>query len=129
MKTITQKYFINAPIEKVWNALTNNKEIDGWGAGPAKMDDKEGTDFSLWDGSIWGKNIEVIKHKKLVQEWYSNEENKWTEPSIVTFTLSENSDGVTIDLLHENIPDKNVKDIEEGWKDYYLGPMMDYLEK
>jgi hypothetical protein len=31
-------------------------------------------------------------------------------------------------LIHEDIPDENVKDINDGWKDYYLGPLNDYLE-
>jgi len=38
--------------------------IEGWGAGPAKMDEKVGTEFSLWDGEVWGKNIKVIPTSK-----------------------------------------------------------------
>lgn len=128
MKTIKQTYLIKAPIEEVWRALVNTSYIDQWGGGPSKMDGEAGTKFSLWGGSIWGQNLEVIPNKKLVQDWYSNEEIKWEEPSKVTFTLQEKKDAVKLELLHENVPDENVDSIYAGWKDYYLEPLKKHLE-
>lgn len=128
MKKITQTYRINASLEEVWQALVNPKEIVGWGGGPVKMDSSVGTQFSLWGGTIWGKNIEVVSHKKLVQEWYSKEDNVWEKPSIVTFTLVEEDGGVTLSLVHTGVPDENAKSIEDGWKEYYLGPLKEFVE-
>ncbi len=125
MKTIIQDYHVNAPIEKVWEALVNPQDINNWGGGPAKMDDKEGTKFSLWGGDIHGTNIEVEVFKKLVQEWYGG---KWEEPSIVTFKLEKDKGGTKLQLLHENVPDNEYEDIDKGWKEYYLGPLKKYLE-
>lgn len=130
MKTIKQTYNINAPVDKVWKALVDSKQIDGWGGGPAKMDDKKGTKFSLWGGSIWGENTEVVENKKLVQDWYSDTDNKkWTEPSKVTFSLSEKQGKTELELIHTNVPDADADDIDDGWKEYYLGPLKDYLEQ
>lgn len=125
MNTIKQEYLINAPVGKVWEALVNPKEIEKWGAGPAKMDDKEGFAFSLWGGDIYGTNTKVLPNQILEQDWY---EGKWLEPSKVRFTLSKVGDKTKIELLHENVPDNQAEDIEDGWKRYYLGPMKDYLE-
>lgn len=129
MKKIVQTYHIKSSQEEVWQALTNTKYIEGWGGGPAKMSDKKGYKFSLWGGSIWGENIEVLPRKKLVQNWYSNEDNKWDKPSISTFNISEEKDGIKLELIHKDVPDENYKDIDEGWKDYYLGPLKKYLEE
>ncbi len=130
VKTIKQTYFIHAPLEEVWQALVNPKYIDGWGGGPAKMDNKVGTKFSLWGGEIWGTNTKVISKKKLVQDWYSGmEKRKWEKPSITTFALIQEKNGVRIDFTHTDVPDENAKDIESGWGQYYLGPLKDYLEK
>jgi activator of HSP90 ATPase len=126
MKTIVQDYHINAHIEKVWEALVNVQEINGWGGGPAKMDDKTGTKFSLWGGDIYGTNIEVEVFKKLVQEWYGG---KWEEPSIVTFKLEKKGDSTKLILVQENVPDNEYEDIDQGWKDYYLGPLKSYVEQ
>ena len=126
MKTIFQKYQIDAPIEKVWKALVNTKDIDAWGAGPSKMDEAVGRKFSLWGGDIYGTNIEVVRFKKLVQEWY---EGEWKEPSIVTFKLEKKGSSTILELLHENVPDEEYENIENGWKDYYLEPLKKYVEE
>jgi activator of HSP90 ATPase len=125
MKSLQQTYAINAPIEDVWNALVDSSTIDGWGGGPAEMSDEADTEFRLWDGSIWGKNTEVIPGEKLVQEWFAGE---WDEPSIVTFTLESEGDDTVVTLEHTNIPDEEFESIENGWKEYYLGPLKEYVE-
>src|SRR3989344_8716776 len=108
MKTIRQTYEINAPVEKVWDALTNPKIIDKWGGGPSKMSGKEGEKFEFWGGDIYGRNIKVIKNKELIQEWFSGD---WKEPSIVTFRLEQKGNRTIVQIIHENIPDKEAKDI------------------
>jgi uncharacterized protein YndB with AHSA1/START domain len=126
VKTIKQVYKIKAPVSEVWRALTDPKYITAWGGGPAEMDDKVGTDFKIWGGDIHGKNIEVVPQKKLVQDWYGGD---WAEPSIVTFELTSEPDGTRITLSQKNVPDDEFTDISDGWKDYYLGPLKDYLEQ
>ncbi len=125
MKAIRQTYHIKASTEEVWRALVDPKYIEGWGGGPAKMSDKVGSQFSLWGGDVYGKNIEVIPGKLLVQEWFGG---KWNKPSIATFELSSKNEQTTIEFTHVDVPESEYKDIEQGWKDYYLGPLKDYLE-
>lgn len=125
MKTVQQSYLINAPTEKVWQALIDPKIIDKWGASPSKMSEKEGAGFSFWGGDIHGNNIEVIPNKKLVQEWMAGE---WDNFSRVTFALSKEGDKTRVDLLHEDVPDNEAKGIEDGWKRYYLDPLKELLE-
>lgn len=125
MKSIKQKYLINAPVEKVWKALVTPKEIEGWGAGPAKMDDKTGTKFSLWGGDIHGENTKVVENKILEQDWFGGE---WNESSKVKFVLSEENGKTKLELFQENVPDEEADNIDDGWKEYYLGPLKDYLE-
>ena len=90
------------------------------------MNEKANSSFSLWDGEIHGKNIEVVKNKKLVQDWYSG---NWSKPSTVTFALFSEKDGARVDLLHVNVPEEDAEDIEEGWDTFYLGEIKSYLEK
>lgn len=125
MKSIKQTYGINASIDKVWDALVNPKSIGKWGGGPAKMSDRKGFEFELWGGEIYGKNIEIVKNKKLVQEWFSG---KWDKPSIVTFLLSFSGNKTTVELIHTDIPDNEADDISKGWKDYYMIPLKQLVE-
>ena len=111
MKTIKQIYHIKAPVEKVWQALVDPEIIDKWGGGPSEMNDKKGEKFSLWDGQIYGTNREVVKEKKLVQDWY---DGKGMEPTLCTFILTKTGDETKIKLLHEKVPDEKFKDFLPG---------------
>jgi activator of HSP90 ATPase len=126
MKTIEQKHRIKAPVAKVWQALTNAKVIEKWSEAKAQMDDKEGTDFKLWGGDIHGKNIKIVKNLELVQDWFSGE---WKTPSRVLFKLIDKGKETEMNLTQKNVPDQDALDISRGWKDYYIGPMKEYLEK
>ena len=125
MRHIKQTYFIKASVEKVWQALTTPKHINAWGGGQAKMDDKVGTEFSFWGGDIWGTNKEVVQNKKLVQEWYGGD---WPKPSIAIFTLTKEKAGTKLLLPHTGVPADEVKNFADGWKDYFLRPLKQYVE-
>jgi activator of HSP90 ATPase len=125
MRNLKQIYKINSPIEKVWEALTNAYIIEEWSFSPAIMKPKEETNFSLWEGTIYGKNLEVVENKKLVQEWFSG---PWTKASIVSFELNDLKDVTEIILTQENIPDNEFEDIEAGWKSFYFDQIKKLLE-
>lgn len=126
MRSLKKKYLIKTTPEKVWQALIDPGEIANWGAGPAVMDGKVGTKFSLWGGDIKGENKEIDKGKKLVQDWYGGD---WPEPSVLTITLKPKGEVTQVDLVQSNIPDKEAPGIDSGWDDFYFGPMKNYLEK
>ncbi|MBI4080775.1 MAG: SRPBCC domain-containing protein [Candidatus Levybacteria bacterium] len=126
MRTVTKTYHIHGPVDAVWDAFVNPKTIDRWGGGHAVMEEAVGKKFSLWGGDIRGTNTEVVPHKKIVQDWYSG---NWTEPSVVTFTFTQEKDAIRVDLLHENVPDGYADDIEKGWQEYYLGPIKQLVEQ
>lgn len=127
MKQIEQSYVIKAPINEVWQAFISPNIIDKWGGGPAIMDDKEGTKFSLWGGEVYGTNIKVIPKKLLVQDWYSGD--GWEQPSRLTLSFIDEGDKTIINLSQGNVPSDEVKDISQGWKDYYFDPIKDIVEK
>jgi activator of HSP90 ATPase len=89
------------------------------------MDAETGFQFQLWGGDIYGKNIEVVPEKKLVQEWFGGD---WPEPSIVTFTLKQQDNKTILELEQIDVPAPEVDDIDQGWDDYYLGPIKEMLE-
>lgn len=125
-KPIIQTYIINATCDKVWDGLTNPKTIEKWSGAKAVMNDAKDTNFKLWDGEVFGKNLEVIKNKKLVQEWTSG---NWEKPSTVIFNLRYLNGRTEVELIQTDVPDEEVKDIENGWKDYYMNPLKELVEK
>lgn len=126
MKSLKMSWLIKAKPELVWQALTDPKLINKWGGGPAKMNDREGSAFSFWGGDITGKNIKVVKGKKLVQDW---QEADWDEPSNLTVTLKAEKSSTRVELLQSGLPAGRYADIKEGWQEYYFGPLKELVEQ
>lgn len=126
MPTIVQKYEMNATPEQVFDALVNPDTIQTWSGDEAKMGPEVGDTFTLWGGQMFGKNLEVVKNKKLVQEWCYDQ---WEKPSKVTFTLKAKGKKTIVELLHEDVPEKSLTSIDEGWDAYYLGAMKDMFDE
>jgi len=126
MKDYKKYYSIDAAPEDVYNALTNEATIQLWSGEEAVMPLEPGAEFSLWDGSITGRNIEFIPGKKIIQEWYFGEQ---PEPSIVTIILHAAKKGTSAELRHTNIPDEDFENISEGWDHNYFGSVIDFYDE
>jgi len=120
MENIKRYYTLSADPADVFNALTNKKILEIWTGESAEMKPVAGTEFSLWDGSITGKNLEVVENKKIVQQWYFGEEEG---ESIVTLKLHPHRKGTSVELIHTNIPDEAFKNISEGWDEDFFGAL------
>ena len=126
MKDYKNYYIIGAPPKDVFIALTNPATIQLWSGEEATMSTEPGSEFSLWEGSITGKNISFEAGKKIVQEWYFGEQ---PEKSIVTIILHTHKQGCSAELRHTNIPEEDFKDIVNGWNDIYFGSIINFYEE
>jgi activator of HSP90 ATPase len=124
MKTFKKIFRINAEPSDIYSAFTNPFTIELWSGYPAVMSTQPGSDFSLWDGDITGKNLEFIHDKKIVQEWYFGGQ---TEKSIVTVLISPDKENSVVSVEHTNIPDEDFAEITEGWKEYYIGAIINFF--
>jgi activator of HSP90 ATPase len=125
MKNLKKYFSLLAEPKDVYNALTNKVMLEIWTGETAVMSDEPGSEFSLWDGSISGKNLEFEKNKKLVQQWYFEGQE---EESIVTIKLHHDKKGTSVELLHINIPDEAFENIVEGWEFDYFGAIAQLYE-
>jgi len=123
MKDFKKYYIIPAQPEEIYIALTNPVTIQLWSGEEAEMSTEPGSEFSLWEGSIVGKNLEFEKDKFIKQEWYFGEQET---PSIVTIKLHPDKIGTSLELRHTNIPDEDYDDIVDGWNSMYIGALIDF---
>jgi len=124
MKTFKKSFKINAEPSDIYSAITNPYTIELWTGYPAIMSEVPDSEFSLWDGDITGKNIEFIKDKKIVQEWYFGDR---PEKSTVIITIHPDKEDSVVTVEHTNIPDEDFTDIAEGWREYYIGAIINFL--
>ncbi len=125
MKDYKNYFIIGAAPEEVYIALTNPATIQLWSGEPAVMSTEPGTEFSLWEGSITGRNLAFEPGKKITQEWYFGEQEP---PSVVTLILHPHKQGTSAELRHTNIPDEDFDDIVAGWNDVYFNSLINFYE-
>lgn len=125
MKDYKAYFILNASPQEVYAALTQEATLQLWTGEPAVMPLKENEEFSLWGGSICGKNISFENGKKLVQQWYFGQQ----EPaSMVTIKLHPHKKGTSVELHHTNIPIADYNDIVSGWEEVYFGSLSKFYE-
>jgi uncharacterized protein YndB with AHSA1/START domain len=126
MAEITKTYLIDAPLGAVWAALTDPAVIERWGGGPVTMAPELGFEFALWGGDVHGTVVELTPGRSMLQEWYGGE---WLCPSMVRFTLTAERGGWTrLELEHTDVPDAEVDEFDDGWDEFYLGPLQELVE-
>ncbi|MFT6866560.1 MAG: activator of HSP90 ATPase [Cyclobacteriaceae bacterium] len=121
-----KKYFIiNGQPEEVYAALTFKPTIELWTGSPAIFTPEVGSEFSMWDGSIVGKILELEPGKLIRQQWYFGEQ---AEPSIVTLKFHPNKKGTSLEVDHTNIPDADYDAIVDGWVNIYMTDLMEFYD-
>ncbi len=117
MKEFRKYYKLSASPSDIYNALTNPVMIEIWTGEHAEMNTEPGSEFSLWDGSIVGKNVLFEKDKEIRQLWYFGEDIE----SEVTIRLHGQKEGTNLEVHQINIPEDAYENIVEGWEVDYIG--------
>jgi activator of HSP90 ATPase len=88
------------------------------------MSEEPGAEFTLWEGDISGRNLEFVKDRKVVQEWYFGDQE---EKSIVTIDIRPEGENSSVTVEHSNIPDDEFEQIAEGWREFYMGAIAGFF--
>jgi activator of HSP90 ATPase len=126
---ITQKVVIPASPEEVYDAFMDAKKHSAFTGAKATCDATVGGEFTAWDGYITGKNLELEKGKRIVQEWITTEWPAGYAPSRLEFTFRKVRGGTEITMTHSNIPEEQAEEYRQGWIDNYWEPLKNYFKK
>lgn len=80
----------------------------------ADIGKEAGTTFSLADGEVTGINRELVKGRKIIQDWRHRD---WPEGvlSQVTVMLRKVQEGTKVTVTHTNIPHDKVEQTQNRW--------------
>ncbi|HET6871135.1 MAG TPA: SRPBCC domain-containing protein [Solirubrobacteraceae bacterium] len=125
---IHQEITIDADPARVYAALTDPAQFgELTGRGAAALTADAGAPFSLFDGHITGRNVELVPDRRLVQAWRAA---SWPEGvySIVNFKL-ERDGGEQTRLVfdHTGFPAEAHDELAAGWDKMYWEPLRRYL--
>lgn len=127
-KTIRQSITFEVSPHEVYEALMDSKKHAKFTGSEASISRQIGGQFTAYDGSLEGKNLDLVPDRKIVQSWRATD---WPERhySKVTFSLKEVDGGTRLTFTQTGVPEEFYEDIRQGWHDYYWNPMKKMLTK
>jgi activator of HSP90 ATPase len=114
--------------KEVYDAWLSSGKHGLMTGGKASIKPLTGSVFSVWDGYITGKNLELVPYKKIIQTWRTADFEEDDPDSLLEIQLEQKGDSCELRLIHLNIPDHQ-PDYEQGLKEHYFEPMKEYFNK
>jgi activator of HSP90 ATPase len=131
--TIHQEVDFKANPERLYKALIDSKQFSEFSAQSsefsaksAEIDQSVGGAFSLFDGHIIGRNVELVPNQRIVQAWRVVD---WPAGvySIVKFELKSEGSGTHLVFDHTGFPEKWRDHLAAGWQSHYWDLLSKYL--
>ncbi|KAL4378349.1 hypothetical protein GQ457_02G024470 [Hibiscus cannabinus] len=123
-KTITMSEKFNCRAKDMFEILMDENRWKGFTQSNARISKEVGGQFSIFDGSVTGSNLELQEGKLIAQKWRFG---SWPDgvDSTVRLVFEEPEPGVTIiKLTHSDVPEEDrygnatvVENTERGWRD------------
>jgi activator of HSP90 ATPase len=126
---IRQTVTLNASPKELFEMFLDSKKHSASTGGPAKISRKPGGKFTAFGGLLWGKTLQVVPNRMIVQSWRSANFKSGDPDSILILQFSKAKNGGTIDMTHVNVPVQDRKGVTKGWGLYYWKPWKAYLAK
>ncbi len=126
-RTIKQTATFKVPPHEVYEALMDSVKHARFTGSNARISRETGGKFTAFDGYSEGVNLELVPDKKIVQTWRAND---WPvgHYSTVTYVLKEIEKGTKLTFTQVGVPENQLEDVSQGWKDFYWTPMKRMLE-
>ncbi len=136
---IITEHKINAPIEKVWKAITDQEVMKTWYFDMDDFELKEGKVFNFYEPGTekryhhQAEILEIIPHQKLKHSWaYPEFSNQKTT---VTWELQSDGSGTLVRLIHDHIDrfgnlgeNFSREAFTDGWNGIITQSLKPYLE-
>ncbi|XP_061346385.1 uncharacterized protein LOC133292032 isoform X1 [Gastrolobium bilobum] len=123
-KSISLTERFNCRARDLYEILLDENRWKGFTQSNARISKEVGGEFSIFDGSVTGTNMELQEGKLIVQRWRFG---SWIDgvQSLVRLVFEEPEPGVTvIKLTHTDVPEEDrygnatvVENTERGWRD------------
>ena len=125
---IHQEIDFNASPQRVYEALLDAKQFTAFSGMPAQINRDVGGAFSLFDGHIVGRNVELVPNKRIVQAWRTVD---WPEGaySIARFELNVQGSGTHLIFDHIGFPEGLRNHLADGWQGHYWSRLQKYFQQ
>jgi uncharacterized protein YndB with AHSA1/START domain len=136
---IIKEVVLNAPVSKVWMALTNKNEMKQWYFDLEEFKPEPGYNFQFWGGTETRIYLHLCQVKSSIPNQslsYSWKYENIPGETLLTFDLFEEEDKTRLRLTHNGLdsfpsdnPDLSSENFDAGWEYIINMSLKNYLEK
>jgi activator of HSP90 ATPase len=124
--SLHQEIELKASPQRIYEILLDSKQFAAFSGAPANIDPAVGGAFSMFDGMIVGRNVELVPGQRIVQAWRPNHWDPGVY-SVVKFELKPQGSGTRLILDHTGFPEGDYDSLSKGWESHYWVPLKKYL--
>ncbi len=129
---------VNAPIEKVWDAITNREQMKEWYFNIPDFELKEHAAFNFFEGKDKKLHhhceiVEIIPQKKLKHSWTYPDYTH--DKTLVKWELQPESNGTLVTLTHKGLEnfdhlgaDFKKENFQNGWDEILNKALKNFVE-
>ncbi|HEX6348321.1 MAG TPA: SRPBCC domain-containing protein [Candidatus Dormibacteraeota bacterium] len=128
---VVKELDVRAPIEKVWEALTDAESIQAWmRSGDVEVDLRPGGSYRFFGGETTGVFTRVMRPHALEYSWrQAGWDPEWSDSVVAWDLRPDGEDATHIHLRHTAFPNEEELQAHDArWDEYFLGPLRDWLE-
>lgn len=126
LTSLHQQVEISVPPAELLHAILDERQFGSLTGLGATIDATEGGAFSLFDGLVKGRNVEIVPGTRLVQAWRPA---SWLDGvySLVRLELGATQSGSVVVLDQTGFPEGNYDLLALGWYRHYWEPLKKYF--
>jgi activator of HSP90 ATPase len=125
--SLHQEVHFDAPPARVYQALLGAKAFAAFTGMKAQIDPRPGGAISIFGGLVVGRNVELVRNRRIVQAWRPVEDFPAGVYSLVKMELLPAGSGTRLILDHTGFPEGHYDHLNAGWPPRYWIPLKKYL--
>lgn len=98
------------------------------GGGRVVIQASPGSEWSAFDGRIYGRILALTPKRQIVQSWRSFEWQEHDPDSVLILAFTATPDGTQVELAHVGVPERLYDTLIGGWPSRYWEPWRTYLK-
>jgi activator of HSP90 ATPase len=114
-------------IYDAWLSSSGHESITG--GQPAQISAREGAEFTVWNGYITGRNLQLEPGRRIVQSWRTTKFTAADPDSQIEVVLQPAPGGTKVTVNHTNVPDGHTSYRDGGWQRSYFEPMKEHFKR
>jgi len=124
--SLHQEIELMASPHRIYGALLDSKTFAAFSGAAAVIDPAPGGAFSMFDGQITGRNVELVHDERIVQAWRPG---SWAPGvySIAKFEFKAQGARTKVILDHTGFPEGKFAGLDSGWHEHYWEPLKKYF--